>query len=137
MDSRKIVFRETATVVVGELICVGAMLGVFSLLKMWGRPVWLGALIGTLVAILNFLFMAIGTSLAADRAAAGNVKGGQGLLTASLFLRYVVMIVVFFAAAKSGYCNVLALLLPMVFVRPVLTIGEFFRKKGDLANGKY
>ena len=39
--------------------------------------------------------------------------------------------VVLFAAAKSGYCNVFALVIPLVFVRPVLTIGEFFRKSGD------
>jgi hypothetical protein len=31
MDSRKIVFRETAVVAVGELICCGIMIGVFAL----------------------------------------------------------------------------------------------------------
>ena len=41
------------------------------------------------------------------------------------------MAVVLFAAAKSGYCNVFALVIPLVFVRPVLTIGEFFRKSGE------
>ncbi len=135
MDPRKVVFRETALVAIGETICVGLMLGIFALLKCWGQPVWLGALIGGLVSVLNFLFMAVTTSLAADRAAQGNVKGGQGLLTASFFLRYAVMFVVLFAAAKSGYCNVYALVIPLVFVRPVLTIGEFFRKKGDAENG--
>ena len=32
--------------------------------------------------------------------------------------------------AKSGVFDVLALVLPLVFVRPVITIAEFFRKKG-------
>lgn len=135
MDSRKAVFWETALVAIGEAICVGVMLGVFALLKKWGQPVWLGAIIGGVVSVANFFFMAVSTSVAADRAAAGNVKGGQGLLTASFLLRYVVMFAVLFAAAKSGYCNVFALVIPLVFVRPVLTVGEFFRKKGDVENG--
>ncbi len=132
MDSRKVVFRETALIVIGEVLCTGVMLGVFALLGQWGRDVWLGALIGGLVAVLNFFFMAVGTSLAADRAAEGNVKGGQGLIRVSFLLRYAVMFVVLFAGAKSGLCNVFALVLPMVFIRPVLTVGEFFRKKGDV-----
>ena len=32
--------------------------------------------------------------------------------------------------AKSGYFDVIALVLPLVFVRPILTIKEFFKKKG-------
>ncbi len=135
MDPRKVVFRETAIIAIGELICTGIMLGLFALLKVWNAGVWLGAAIGSLVAVANFFFMAISTSLAADRAAEGNVKGGQGLLSASFFLRYGVMFAVLFVAAKSGYCNVIALVVPLVFVRPVLTVGEFFRKKGDAPNG--
>ncbi len=133
MDSRKVVFHETALVAIGEAVCIGVMLGVFALLGQWGQSVWLGALIGGLVTVLNFLFMAISTSLAADRAAEGNVKGGQGLIRVSFLLRYAVMFLVLFAGAKSGLCNVIALVLPLAFVRPVLTIGEFFRKKGDVS----
>ena len=32
--------------------------------------------------------------------------------------------------AKSGVFDVLALVLPLLFVRPVITLAEFFRKKG-------
>jgi hypothetical protein len=32
--------------------------------------------------------------------------------------------------AKSGAFDVLALVLPLLFVRPVITLAEFFRKKG-------
>mgnify|MGYP006967287329 CR=1 FL=1 len=30
----------------------------------------------------------------------------------------------------SGFFDVIALVLPLIFVRPILTIAEFFRKKG-------
>lgn len=135
MNSRKVVFSETALVAIGEAVCVGLMLGVFALLDRWNQSVWLGGIVGGLAAIANFFFMAVTTSLATDRAAAGNVKSGQGLLTASFLLRYVALFVVLLAAVKSGYCDVFAVVIPLVFVRPVLTIGEFFRKKGDAANG--
>ena len=75
--------------------------------------------------------MAVGTSLAADKAENQDVKGGQAVIKSSYLLRMVVLFVLMFACVKSGLCNVLALVIPLVFVRPVLTIGEFFRKKGD------
>lgn len=131
MDSRKIVYKETLMIVIGEVICIAAMFGIFALLKKFDTSVLLGGLIGGAVAIGNFFAMAIGTSLAADKAEAQDVKGGKALLQISFFARYAIMFIVLFAGAKSGYCNLVALLLPLVFVRPVLTFGEFFRKKED------
>ena len=131
MDSRKIVFKETAVIAIGEVICVAVMIGVFALLGRLDLSVVLGGSFGGVLAILNFFFMAVGASLAADKAENQNVKGGQGILKSSMLLRYVVLFLVLFALAKSGICNRLALVLPLVFVRPVLSVGEFFRKKGD------
>ncbi len=131
MDSRKLVLKETAVIAVGQVICVGLMLGVFAMLGKWDSSVLLGGIVGGVLATLNFLFMAIGTSLAADKAEKQDVKGGKAMLQSSYLLRTVVLFVIAFAAVKSGLCNVLSLLLPLVFVRPILTVGEFFRKKED------
>lgn len=131
MDSRKYVLKETAIVAAGQLVCIAAMFGIFALLHAFDRTVLLGGALGGLVAVLNFLFMAIGATLAADKAEAQNVKGGKALLQSSFFLRYLLMILVLFAGAKSGYCNVVALVVPLLFTRPILTLGEFFRKSGD------
>ena len=60
-----------------------------------------------------------------------NVKGGKSLVTGSYMLRIVLMFVVLFACAKSGHFHVIALVLPLVFVRPILTVAEFFQKKGS------
>lgn len=132
MDPRKIVYKETLVIALGEALCIAAMLGIFALLGKLDSTVWLGGLVGGLLAVGNFLFMAIGTSLAADKAQAQNVKGGKAVLQFSFLIRYAVMFAVLFAGAKSGYCNLIALLLPLVFVRPILTFGEFFRKKEGL-----
>ena len=131
MDSRKIVFRETAIIAVGEVICVAVMMGIFALLGKFDISVLLGGVFGGVLAILNFFFMAVGASLAADKAENQNVKGGQGIIKSSMLIRYLLLFVILFALAKSGICNRLALILPLVFVRPVLSVGEFFRKKGD------
>ena len=131
MDSRKIVFKETAVIAVGEVICVAAMMGVFALLGRFDRSVILGGIIGGVLAILNFFFMAVGVNIAADKAEKQDVKGGKGIVQASMLLRYVLLFVLLFVFAKSELCNIFALVIPLVFVRPVLAIGEFFRKKGD------
>ncbi len=131
MDSRKLVFQETAIVVIGQVICVAAMLGIFALLGKWDTSVLLGGIFGGLLAALNFFFMAIGAMIAADKAESQNVKGGQATIQGSYLLRLVLLFVVMFALVKSGLCNAIALVLPLVFTRPILTIGEFFRKPGE------
>ena len=131
MDPRKIVFQETAVVAVGEVICTAAMIGIFALIGYFNTGVVLGAIVGMVLAIGNFLFMAIGASLAADKAQVQDVKGGQSLLQMSMLLRYAVLFIVLFACGRSGMFNLIALVLPLVFVRPTLTIAEFFRKPGE------
>lgn len=131
MDSRKLVFKETAVIAIGQVLCTGIMLGIFALLNKFDRSVLLGGLFGAVLAILNFFFMAIGAMLAADKAENQNVKGGQATIHSSYMLRLALLFLVMFALVKSGLCNVIALVLPLIFTRPILTIGEFFRKSGD------
>jgi hypothetical protein len=131
MNSRKYVIQETLRVAIGVAVCVAAMIGIFALLGQFSREVVLGGIVGGLVAVGNFFFMAVGVTLAADKAENQDVKAGKALVSSSYTIRLIVMAVVLFAAAKSGYCNVFALVIPLVFVRPVLTVGEFFRKSGD------
>ena len=131
MNARKLVFKETAIVLAGQIVCVGAMLGIYALLGRFARPVLLGGIVGGLMATLNFFFMAVCVNLAADKAEKQDVKGGQMLVRISYFARLAVMFVVLFACMKSGLCDVLASVLPLVFTRPVLTIAEFFRKSGE------
>ena len=131
MDPRKIVFQETGIVAVGVSLCSAVMIGVFALMKMLDLSVVLGALMGTALTVLNFFIMAICASLAADKAAAGDVKGAKTLISASQTGRYAGLALLLFACGVSGYFNVFALVLPLVFVQPTITIAEFFRKSGE------
>ena len=129
-ESRKLVLKETAVIAVGELICVALMCGVYAIIGKFGISVLLGGLVGLLVATGNFLFLAVIATLAADRAENQDVAGGQKLMRSSYPIRLLVMAVVLILCAKSGFFDVIALVLPLLFVRPILTIAEFFKKKG-------
>lgn len=131
MDSRKLVFRETGIIAIGETIGLALMLAVCALLGWFNLQTVLGGVIGALMTIFNFFLMAIGTSLAADRAAQQNVKSGNALIKGSYMLRYAVIFVVLFACVKSGLCNAITCVLPLVFVQPIITVAEFFRKPGE------
>lgn len=130
-ESRKLVLKETALIAGGELICVALMCGVYALMGKFGIPVLLGGLVGALLATANFFFLAVVASLAADRAQTQDVADGQKMIRSSYLIRLLVLAVLLILCAKSGFFDLLALLLPLVFMRPVLTITEFFRKKGD------
>ena len=132
MDSRKFVIKETSIVAVGQAICIGLMLGIFALLGKFDTPVWLGGILGGVLAVGNFFFMAIAASVASEKAVQQDVKGGQLTMRLSYFLRLAVIFVVLYALIKSGTCHVLTAVLPLAFTRPVLFLAEFFRKSGEI-----
>ena len=129
-ESRKLVLRETAIIAIGEIICVAAMWLVYALLGKFAISVLMGGLVGLVIATGNFFFMAVAATLAADKAEAQDVEGGKKLMKSSYPIRMLVMAALLILCAKSGVFDVLALVLPLLFVRPVITIAEFFRKKG-------
>ena len=129
-ESRKLVLRETATIAIGEVLCGALMCGVYALIGKFAVSVVLGALVGVLVATGNFFALAVVATLASDKAQAGDPLSGQKLMKSSYPIRLLVMTVVLVLCAKSGWFDVVALVLPLVFVRPILTIAEFFKKKG-------
>lgn len=131
MDSKKLVWRETGIVAAGVLLCTAVMIGVFAMLGKFDVSVLLGGAAGALLAVGNFFFMAVGITLAADKAEKQEVNAGKLLARNSYLIRLLVLAVLLFACAKSGIFHLIALVLPLIFVRPTLTIAEFFRKTGE------
>ena len=129
-ESRKLVLKETALIAAGEILCVAIMCVVYALIGKFQISVLLGGLAGLLVATGNFFALAVVATLASDKAEAGDPLTGQKLMKSSYPIRLLVMAGVLILCAKSGVFDVLALVLPLLFVRPILTIAEFFRKKG-------
>lgn len=131
MNTRKFIIRETLFLAIGELICTAAMIGVFAMLGYFDYKVVLGGVIGAILAVGNFFFMAIMSNTAADKAAEQDVKKGKSLMKISYRFRLLIIGVLLFVFAKSGHCNVLALVCPLFFAFPVIMVIEFFRKSGE------
>lgn len=129
-QSRKIVLKETAIIAAGEVICVAIMCAVYALIGKFAVGVLLGGIVGMLVAAGNFFALAVVATLAADRAEAGDPVSGQKMMKSSYPIRLLAMAAILILCARSGAFDVLALVLPLIFVRPILTVAEFFRKKG-------
>lgn len=131
MDPRKIVLHETLVIAVGTVLCAAVMVGIYALLGFLDRTVVLGGLIGSVLSIANFFIMAVSTNLAADKAQEQDVSAGKKLVQSSYMIRLLAIFGILFVFAKTGLCDPLAMVLPLAFVRPVITVYEFFRKKED------
>ena len=131
MHSKNTAFQETAAVAVGQVLCTTAMIAVFALLGRYDLSVLLGGIAGAAVATANFFLMSLFANLAADKAEAQDIAGGQKLIQLSYMGRMIGMFLVLILCAKSGYFHVLALVIPLAFTRPILTIAELFKKKGE------
>lgn len=128
-ESRKIALRETLYILIGVSVLTAVMFGVYGLLGRFDTSVLLGGIVGALLAVGNFFFMAVSATLAADKAQQQNVKGGSLLMGMSYPLRFLILAGILLLCGISGKFNPLALVLPLAFVRPVLTLSAFFRKR--------
>jgi len=130
MNSKNTAFRDTGIVAVGQVLCTAAMIAVFAALDKFSISVLLGGIAGAAVATANFFIMSFAANLAADKAEAQDVAGGQKLIQLSYMGRMLGMFLVLILLAKRGRFQPLALVLPLAFTRPILTIAEIFKKKG-------
>ncbi len=131
LTDRQRTIRELLRFSAGELICFGLICGGFALAGRLDGSVLVGAGVGVVLAVLNYALMAVGVYAAAAKAESGNAKGAQGVITLSMFARYALLIVALVLFAKSGLCNLLAMVIPLIMARILVFLGEFFRKKEE------
>ena len=131
MNSKNTAFRETRNVLIGQAICTAGMVAVFALLGKYQLSVLLGGAAGASIATINFFLMSFFANRAADMAEAQDIAGGQKLIQLSYMGRMLGMFLALIVLAKIGLFHPLALVLPLAFTRPILTIAEIFNKKGE------
>lgn len=130
MDNRKYILSQTLTVLIGEVMLSAAMVGIFAALGRFDVSVVLGAAAGAVIATVNHLMLVLGVMAASAKAEKQDVKGGQSLVQMSYMGRLIGLFLILVLCAKSGIFNLIALVLPLAFTRPILTIAEFIHKKG-------
>lgn len=128
-ESKRQVFRELTVFALGELAVLALVCAGFAIAGRWSGKVLLGAAVGAALAAANYSLMAVGVFKAAAKAEAGDAVSGQRTMTRSMLGRYLLMIGVLAAGAKSGLCNVIAMVIPLLMTRPLLYAAELLRRK--------
>ena len=113
----------------GELLVFGLLCGAFAALGKLDAKVILGGAVGAFTAVLNYVLMAVGVWAAAARAEAGEPARAKRAVTLSMLARFGLMIAILVIGAKSGACNVIAMVIPLAAFRLLLFAAELFRKK--------
>ncbi len=129
MNDKQQTYRELLVFTLGELIGLGLLYGAFALLGKLDSKALLGGAVGALTAVLNYFLMAVGVYAAAARAEAGDPARGRKIIGLSMAGRFLLMIAILVVGAKSGSCNVIAMLIPLLLFRVLIFVGEFFRRK--------
>ena len=133
MQLRKSDYKETITVLCGQAACIAVMCLVYWLIDRFSIKVLLGGAVGALLATGNFFIMSLAVHKAADKAEQQDVAGGQKLIQLSYTGRLAGLLIVLILCAKSGWFDLIALVLPLAFTRPILTIWDLVSKKGGKA----
>ena len=130
MNNRKYILSQALTVLIGQALLSSLMVGFFAVLGYFSKSVLLGAVAGSLIATLNHLVLVLGVVAASMKAEKQDVKGGQMLVQLSYMGRLIGLFLILVLCAKSGLFNLIALVIPLVFTRPILTVAQLFDKKG-------
>lgn len=151
-------FRETAIIALGEAIVSGIIIAVFALLGKFDHTVALGALLGSLVIVLNFLFLSISTNKAVDKIMALRPDGEmddeqaakfaqenavrlQATVKLSFIIRTLSMLAALVVAFLTGVFNLIATVIPLLMLRPIIYVTEIFRRKlspsADICSASY
>lgn len=132
MQKHKDILRQVGRFTLALAVCVAIMLVIYALLGAFTRSVLLGALVGLVLAIGNFVSLSITVSNAVDRAARDNdPQRAQLSIQASGVLRLLVLAVIYIALFRAKVCDPVAALLPLLMAQAVLKLVEFFRKDDE------
>ncbi|MBE6543311.1 MAG: hypothetical protein E7675_02820 [Ruminococcaceae bacterium] len=129
MGSRKSVIKQTLRFGLGILVGVVIMVLVYLAIGKLSAKVFVGAAAGTVISVGNFFFMCVSLTNATESEidatkAVAKARGGY-------MLRMLAIAALLIIAIKSGYCDVIATIVPLLLMRPVLMLEEFFVKNGD------
>ncbi len=131
MESRKYLTFQVLSVLAGELLLSALMILVFALLGYYDRSVLLGGIVGALIATANHAVLVAGVMIASKKAENQDTKGGQSVIQLSYMGRLLVLFLILVLCAKSEVFHLLALVIPLLFTRPILTVTDhFIQKKG-------
>ena len=147
MNDNKLPKFELLSIIIGEILVSAIVCGVFLITRKFGTDVLLGVILGSAVTIANFLVLVITTNRAIDKImeergesemteeeAAEFAAKHQSKLQAAAKISYIVRTLSLIGALVLAFIiddvfNVLATLIPLLMLRPILTISQLIKAK--------
>ena len=132
MQKHREILRQVCRLMVALAVCVAIMLGVYALLGAFTPSVVVGAILGFVLAVGNFVSLSITVSNAMDRAARDkDPQRAQLSIQASGVIRLLVLAAIYILLFRAKVCDPVAALLPLLMAQAVLKLVEFFRKDDE------
>lgn len=146
MKSKALPFYEAALILLGEIIVSLVICGVCLIFNWFSYKIVTGVVLGSTVTTLNFLFLAISTNRAFDKAveargtkemdeeeaekfAEEHQRTINNAVKLSFIIRTLTMLATLVVAFILDYFNVLATLIPLLMLRPIITVEALLRQK--------
>ena len=127
MQKHRDIFEQTGRLAVAVALCIAAMLAVYALAGRFDNAVLIGALVGFVLAMGNFLSLSITVSNALDRAAnGGSPQKAQLEIQTSSVVRPVVLVIIYILLFRAKLCDPVAAILPLLFAQVCIKLIEFF-----------
>ncbi len=146
-NNGKLPLFEIGLLTVGEALVSLLVTVGFLIAKSFTPSVIFGALLGSGVVIINFVWLSVSVNRAIDRALANRPEGELDEEQIESFskehtaavqnaakLSYIVrtattLLTLVLAFLLDGVFNVIATLIPLLMLNPILTIGEFIKRR--------
>ena len=132
MQKHRDVLQQASRLAVAVALCIAAMLAVYALTGHFTNAVLLGALIGFVMAMGNFLSLSITVSNAMNRAANSPQKAQLEIQTSSV-VRPVILVIIYILLFRAELCDPLAAILPLLFAQFCIKLIDFFRPNPQAA----
>lgn len=153
LQKKSPVLAETLRILIGEAVVAVLTVGVFLLLDLFSLvefsyTVITGAVLGAAVIVANFFFLARSTDkVALEAMAARGTKEMteeeiekfteehsarlNNAIKLSFIIRMTSMLAALVLALISPWFHPIATLVPLLMLRPVITVSEYFRRKEE------
>ena len=121
MQKHQDILQQVGRMALATAGCSAIMLAIYAVVGRFTTAVLLGGLLGTVIAVGNFLALSI--------AAAGDnsVKACMSIQSSSV-VRTAILAVIYVLLFHAKVCDPLAALLPLLFAQAAIKLIEFFRK---------
>ncbi len=148
MNKQKLPLRELLAILIGEALVSSVICGIYLLIDRYTYKVLLGVLLGSTVTLLNFLVLSIltnrvinrflearGDAELTDEEASALALKFQGQVQNQIKISFIVRTAVLAATLVVAFLveifEVLPTVIPLLMLRPILTLSEFIKGKAQ------